>query len=50
MSDKIIGANNEPLKIQFITDVHYYARENGTEGEAYDKEEAASTTTWSGKA
>ncbi len=42
MSDKIIGANNEPLKIQFITDVHYYSRKNGTEGAAYEKEEAKS--------
>ena len=42
MSNKIYGANNEPLKIQFITDVHYYSRKNGTEGPAYDKEEAKS--------
>lgn len=42
MSRRIIGADNAPLKIQFITDVHYYARENGTEGAAYEKEEAKS--------
>lgn len=42
MSARIIGANHEPLKLQFITDVHYYARENGTEGPAYEKEEAKS--------
>ncbi len=42
MSGKIPGAANEPLKIQFITDVHYYARENGTEGSAYEKEESKS--------
>ena len=42
MANKIYGANNEPLKIQFITDVHYYSRKNGTEGEAYEKEEAKS--------
>ena len=42
MSRRIIGADNEPLKIQFVTDVHYYSRKNGTEGPAYDKEEAKS--------
>ncbi len=42
MSNRIIGADNEPLKIQFITDVHYYSRKNGTEGPAYEKEEAKS--------
>ena len=42
MSNKIIGSNNEPLKIQFITDLHYYSRKNGTEGPAYDREEAKS--------
>ncbi|MBR0113200.1 MAG: metallophosphoesterase [Clostridia bacterium] len=42
MSAKIYGSGNKPLKIQFITDVHYYSRENGTEGAAYDKEEAKS--------
>ena len=24
MANKIWGSNNEPLKIQFITDTHYY--------------------------
>ncbi|MBR5113086.1 MAG: metallophosphoesterase [Clostridia bacterium] len=42
MSNRIYGADNAPLKIQFITDVHYYARENGIEGPAYEKEEAKS--------
>ncbi len=42
MSAKIVGADHAPLKLQFITDVHYYARENGTEGAAYEKEEAKS--------
>ncbi|MDE6659496.1 MAG: metallophosphoesterase [Eubacterium sp.] len=42
MANKIWGSNNEPLKIQFITDVHYYSRKSGTEGAAYDKAEAKS--------
>ncbi len=42
MPGKIFGSGNKPLKIQFITDVHYYARENGTSGAAYDKEEQKS--------
>lgn len=42
MATKIQGGTNEPLKIQFVTDVHYYARENGIEGSAYEKEEAKS--------
>ena len=42
MSNRIYGADNAPLRIQFVTDVHYYARENGTEGPAYEKEEAKS--------
>ena len=42
MSNRIIGSDNEPLKIQFVTDVHYYSRKNGTEGPAYEKEEAKS--------
>ena len=25
MANKIWGSNNEPLKIQFITDTHYYS-------------------------
>ncbi len=42
MSNKICGSNNEPLKVQFITDVHYYSRKNGTVGKAYDKAESKS--------
>lgn len=42
MDNRIFGSNNEPLKIQFITDVHYYSRKNGTEGKAYDKAESKS--------
>lgn len=36
MEKKIYGSNNEPLKIQFITDLHYYSRKCGTEGKAYE--------------
>ena len=39
MANKIWGSNNEPLKIQFITDTHYYSRKGGTEGKAYEKAE-----------
>lgn len=42
MANKIYGSNNEPLKIQFITDTHYYSRKNGTEGKAYEKDESKS--------
>ncbi len=42
MAARISGSNNEPLKIQFITDVHYYSRKGGTEGAAYKKAEAKS--------
>ncbi len=42
MANKIWGSNNEPLKIQFITDTHYYSRKNGTEGKAYEKDESKS--------
>ena len=42
MENRIIGSNNEPLKIQFITDVHYYSRKLGTEGKAYEKAESKS--------
>ena len=42
MSAEITGAGNAPLKIQFITDIHYYSRKNGVGGKAYDKEEAKS--------
>lgn len=42
MANKIYGSNNEPLKIQFITDTHYYSRKNGTGGKAYEKDESKS--------
>ncbi len=42
MENRIIGSNNEPLKLQFITDVHYYSRKLGTEGKAYEKAESKS--------
>lgn len=42
MKNRIIGSNNEPLKLQFITDVHYYSRKLGTEGKAYEKAESKS--------
>ncbi|MCD7797400.1 MAG: metallophosphoesterase [Clostridiales bacterium] len=42
MSNKIIGSNNEPLKVQFIADPHYYSRTIGTEGKAYEKAESKS--------
>lgn len=42
MANKIYGSNNDPLKIQFITDTHYYSRKNGTEGKAYEKDESKS--------
>lgn len=42
MAAKLSGSNNEPLKIQFITDPHYYSRKGGTEGTAYKKAEAKS--------
>lgn len=42
MTNRIYGSNNEPLKIQFITDTHYYSRKNGTEGKAYEKDESKS--------
>lgn len=38
MANKIYGSNNEPLKIQFITDTHYYSRKGGTSGKAYEKQ------------
>lgn len=40
MANKIYGSNNEPLKVQVITDVHYYSRKLGVEGKAYDKMES----------
>ncbi len=42
MANRIYGSNNEPLKIQFITDTHYYSRKNGFGGKAYDKAESKS--------
>ena len=42
MSNRIYGSNNEPLKIQFITDLHYYSRTVGTEGKAYQNAESKS--------
>lgn len=42
MAKKISGSNNEPLKIQVITDTHYYSRKVGTTGKAYEKEESKS--------
>ena len=42
MANRIYGSNNEPLKIQFLTDIHYYSRKVGTEGSAYKKAESKS--------
>ena len=42
MSNIIYGSDNEPLKIQFITDIHHYSRKVGTEGKAYEKAESKS--------
>ena len=42
MANRLSGSNNEPLKIQFITDTHYYSRKTGTSGSAYEKEESKS--------
>ena len=42
MANKIYGSNNEPLKIHFITDTHYYSRKIGTEGKAYENAESKS--------
>ncbi len=42
MENRIWGSKNDPLKIQFITDLHYYSRNGGTEGTAYEKAEAKS--------
>ena len=42
MSNRIYGSGNEPLKIQFITDIHHYSRKVGTEGKAYEKAESKS--------
>lgn len=40
--NRIYGSDNKPLKIQFITDLHYYSRTCGTEGAAYRKAESKS--------
>lgn len=42
MANRIYGADNKPLKIQFITDLHYYSRKCGTEGKAYENAESKS--------
>lgn len=42
MAERIYGSNNEPLKIQFITDTHYYSRKNGISGKGYEKAESKS--------
>lgn len=42
MGNRIYGSNNEPLKIQLITDTHYYSRKTGTQGKAYEKAESKS--------
>ncbi|MDD6728194.1 MAG: metallophosphoesterase [Eubacteriales bacterium] len=42
MAQRIYGSNNEPLKIQVITDTHYYSRKTGTSGKEYDKMESKS--------
>ncbi|MGN0531948.1 MAG: metallophosphoesterase family protein [Eubacterium sp.] len=42
MANRIYGSNNEPLKIQFLTDIHHYSRKVGTEGKAYEKAESKS--------
>lgn len=40
--ERIYGSKNAPLKVQIITDPHYYSRTNGTEGKAYKKAESKS--------
>lgn len=40
--EKIYGSKNAPLKVQIITDPHYYSRTCGTEGKAYKKAESKS--------
>lgn len=39
---RIYGSKNAPLKVQIITDPHYYSRTIGTEGKAYKKAESKS--------
>ena len=40
MAKKLSGSQNQPLKIQVITDTHYYSRKVGTSGKAYEKAES----------
>lgn len=40
--ERIYGSKNAPLKVQIITDPHYYSRTIGTEGKAYKKAESKS--------
>lgn len=40
--ERIYGSKNAPLKVQIITDPHYYSRTSGTEGKAYKKAESKS--------
>lgn len=42
MAKKLSGSQNQPLKIQVITDTHYYSRKVGTSGKAYEKAESKS--------
>ena len=42
MSKELYSCAEQPLKVQFITDVHYYSRKCGTKGTAYKKAEAKS--------
>lgn len=37
MAAKLYGADNAPLKIQFITDPHYYSRKGGHRGQGLRK-------------
>lgn len=42
MEQKIYGSKNKPLKVQVISDTHYYSVKCGTTGLAYEKAEAKS--------
>lgn len=42
MSEKIFGSNNEPLKVHFITDLHYYSKTCGVSGKAFDNAQSKS--------
>lgn len=42
MAQRISGGENEPLRVQVITDTHYYSRKVGTAGKAYQKAESKS--------